>query len=139
MRSASPPGGAPGTQVPRAALITVIAVASLGLLAVVLPEPPNAPTLCLFKAVTGRPCPGCGFLRAARLLVRANVHGAFITNPLATAVMLLAPPAALLWTILRARGTRVTVAPPRGARAALWWFLGAVVGANWVYVLAAGR
>lgn len=131
--------GAPGIEVPRAALFAAIAVVSLGLLAVILPEPPGAPTLCLFKLATGRPCPACGFLRAARLLVRGDVPGAFVTNPLDTVLMLLVPPAALAWAMPGARARGVAVVASRRARVALWWLLGAVVGANWVYVLAVGR
>lgn len=131
--------GEPGIEVPRAALVTGIAVAGLGLLAVILPEPPGAPTLCLFKIVTGHPCPACGFMRAARLLVRGDVSGAFVVNPLDTAAMLLVPPAAFVWAVLRSRGMRVTLTVARRARVVLWWLTGAIVGANWVYVLAVGR
>lgn len=131
--------GAPDVRVPRAALVAAVAVMSLGLVAVILPEPPGAPTLCLFKLITGRPCPACGFMRAARLLVRGDVPGAFNANPLDTTLMLLALPAALAWARSGSRARGVGVVASRRARLALWWLLGGVAGANWVYVLAAGR
>ncbi len=131
--------GAPGVEVPRAALFAAIAIAGLGLLAVILPEPPDAPTLCLFKLTTGHPCPACGFLRAARLLVRGDVPGAFAANPLGAALMLLAPPATLAWAVPGTRTRGAAIAASRRARVALWWLLGAAWGANWVYVLAVGR
>jgi len=131
--------GAPGVEVPRAALFAAIAIAGIGLLAVILPEPPDPPTLCLFKLTTGHPCPACGFLRAARLLVRGDVPGAFVANPLGAALMLLAPPAALAWAMPQARARGAAIAASRRARVTLWWLLGAAGAANWVYVLAVGR
>lgn len=130
---------APGIEVPRSALAAAIAIAGLGLLSVILPEPPGAPTLCLFKLTTGHPCPACGFLRAARLLVRGDIAGAFVVNPLDTALMLLALPAALACAMPGTRARGAAVVASRRARVALWWLLGAAVGANWIYVLAVGR
>ena len=39
-------------------------------------------TLCLFKAVTGLPCPGCGMTRAFLALGRLDLAGACAQNPL---------------------------------------------------------
>jgi hypothetical protein len=40
------------------------------------------PTVCLFKEVTGIPCPSCGATRSLMLLMRGDVRGAFLMNPL---------------------------------------------------------
>ena len=40
-------------------------------------------TLCLFKAVTGLPCPGCGMTRAFLALGNLDFAGAYAQNPLA--------------------------------------------------------
>lgn len=37
---------------------------------------------CVFKKLTGLPCPGCGGVRAIRLLMEGEVLQAFYTNPL---------------------------------------------------------
>lgn len=39
-------------------------------------------TVCLFKIVTGIPCPGCGMLRAHASLICKDVRGAFFWHPL---------------------------------------------------------
>ncbi|HTX17260.1 MAG TPA: DUF2752 domain-containing protein [Bacteroidota bacterium] len=40
------------------------------------------PTVCLFKEVTGLPCPSCGTTRSIELLLHGDLPGAFVTNPL---------------------------------------------------------
>ncbi len=41
------------------------------------------PTVCLFKEVTGLPCPSCGTTRSLLLLFNGEVAAAFMTNPFA--------------------------------------------------------
>jgi hypothetical protein len=38
-------------------------------------------TLCLFKNITGLPCPGCGMTRAFLFLGHGKIHEAVILNP----------------------------------------------------------
>ena len=52
---------------------------------------------CLFRWLTGVPCPGCGSLRALRCLARADVAGALAFNPLTTVAALLLLAAAAEW------------------------------------------
>jgi len=42
----------------------------------------SVPTVCLFKEVTGLPCPSCGTTRSIELLLQGNLPGALGTNPL---------------------------------------------------------
>src|SRR5262245_55658791 len=49
--------------------------------------------VCVFKAVTGWPCPTCGSTRAVGRLLEGDLPGAFAMNPLAVMVAL----AILLW------------------------------------------
>lgn len=39
-------------------------------------------TLCLFKAITGVPCPGCGMMRAHLALARGDARRALHWHPL---------------------------------------------------------
>lgn len=53
---------------------------------------------CLFKIVTGRPCPACGFTRASLRLAHGDLHGSFMFHPLAIPGLLaLTLAAALAW------------------------------------------
>jgi Protein of unknown function (DUF2752) len=46
---------------------------------------------CLFKAMTGFHCIGCGLTRAMHALVHGDIAGAFAMNPLAMLVLPLIP------------------------------------------------
>ncbi|WP_242112895.1 DUF2752 domain-containing protein [Luteimonas aquatica] len=55
---------------------------------------PNVPGLfppCVFHALTGYWCVGCGITRALHALVHGDLARAFSMNPLATALLMLAP------------------------------------------------
>jgi len=97
-------------------------------------------TLCVFKRVTGSPCPMCGSTRATALLARGDVGAAAVMNPLFVAVVA----AAIVWgvwMIVRARTARRSRAA-RGAWMSGPWAAAAllvVVGINWAYVLWRGN
>jgi hypothetical protein len=42
----------------------------------------HSPTVCMFKAVTHVPCPSCGTTRAFMLLIRGDISGSLLLNPL---------------------------------------------------------
>ena len=46
---------------------------------------------CIFKAITGLNCIGCGLTRALHALVHGDIAGAFAMNPLAMLVLPLMP------------------------------------------------
>jgi hypothetical protein len=95
--------------------------------------------VCVFKAITGLPCPTCGGTRAFGRLFALDVPGAFAMNPLVTAAALVLVPWALadLFLMARGRALDLQIAPPlgRGLRMA------AVVAVfvNWVWLVASGR
>jgi Protein of unknown function (DUF2752) len=95
--AADPQPVAPVTVVGRYAAVAATAIV-LG--ALHLPHRPA--TVCLFREVTGLPCPFCGGTTAAVRLGHANLGGALSASPLA--VVLLAT-----WPLMGA------VRPPR------WW------------------
>lgn len=62
---------------------------------------------CVFKSVTGLPCPGCGGMRAARLFFDGRFAAAAYANPLSVAFILWAGVSCiwLLADIVRGRDT----------------------------------
>lgn len=51
---------------------------------------------CIFKLLTGIPCPACGTVRSLQLLVHGDVVGSLLTNPLGLLLTLLVVAAAIL-------------------------------------------
>jgi len=51
---------------------------------------------CLFKRLTGVPCPGCGTVRSLHLLMQGDVAASLLTNPLGLLLVLLLLSAAVL-------------------------------------------
>jgi hypothetical protein len=96
-------------------------------------------TVCYFKALTGLPCLSCGTTRMLARLVRLDLAGAVVTNPLAAFGALALVPWALADLVLLPGGRALSVdIAPGVARAAR---LGAVLAVlvNWAYLIAAGR
>jgi Protein of unknown function (DUF2752) len=60
--------------------LAVLGVAAVTLGAVRIPDRPH--TLCLFRAVTGVPCPFCGGTTTAVDVGRGNLGAAVVANPL---------------------------------------------------------
>ena len=114
--------------------------ASICLLGVALATPGIELPRCVFKTVTGLPCPSCGVTRAVIALSRGQLaHGLFM-NPLAAiacgaALVYLAYAAAVLaFRLPRFR----PVLSPAGARVVRIATV-AVIGVNWIWLIATGR
>jgi hypothetical protein len=89
---------------------------------------------CIFRSLTGIPCPTCGTTRAAAAFLHGDLLTAFATNPLAAAAGLLfivGAPVAVLWTLARWRIPSLPSPLPKLARITAV----ALVAANWVYVI----
>jgi hypothetical protein len=80
---------------------------------------------CVFHALTGLQCPGCGGLRAAHQLLHGHWAAAFHCNPL----LVLMLPLLLLWTIahLAKPATGHDWLRPFRHPAWLWLWLGAAI------------
>jgi hypothetical protein len=96
-------------------------------------------TLCVFKGLTGLPCPTCGSTRALGRLFALDFAGALAMNPFTTLVAVLVAGWAVadLALLPRRRVLDLEVRKPLGFAlrvAALVLFL-----ANWVYLIATGR
>jgi hypothetical protein len=110
-----------------------IAIRLLGLDA--LPFP-----LCTFKAMTGLPCPGCGATRALGCLARLDLVGALAMNPLAATFALAVIPWAVAdVALMLRRQAAVTIELAPSAMPVVRTTLVAAIGAQWLYLLMAGR
>jgi len=96
-------------------------------------------TVCLFKGLTGMPCPTCGSTRALARLFGLDLTGALAMNPVVTAVGVVIAAWALVDLALLPgrRSLRLELSPRLGhllrAVALVAFFL------NWVYLILAGR
>ena len=91
---------------------------------------------CLFREVTGVPCPSCGAGRAAIALAEGRVVEAIASNPLLTA----AGGAMMLWLPVRLlTGRRLRVALSRREQVAAALVGGGALLANWAYLVCQGR
>ncbi len=57
---------------------------------------------CVWRALTGLPCPGCGMIHAVLALAHGDVRGAWRFNPVSFAVLPI-----LLWTGFRRLKERI--------------------------------
>jgi hypothetical protein len=78
--------------------------AALGLLAIRDPHRSGSYGHCPFLALTGRPCPLCGGLRAVSDLIHGNLLAALQSNALAVAILVGGAAVWLGWTVRRWRG-----------------------------------
>ena len=78
---------------------------------------------CPFLAATGRPCPGCGGLRAVNDLTRGDVAAAISSNVLAVALVVAVGVAWMVWAVRRARGVNASMIS-LGARSGIVLFVG---------------
>jgi hypothetical protein len=89
--------------------------------------------LCLFRRLTGLPCPTCGTTRGVLALLSGRPMQAWLHNPLV--FTLLAAAAALLaFRVLTGRSLRLGL--NRKQRAVAWGLLAAAIAANWLYLIA---
>lgn len=93
-----------GEQLRAPAIVGAAGLAAATLLHVHDPHDSGSYGYCPFLALTGRPCPGCGGLRAVNDLTRGDVMGAISSNVLAVALVAIVGVSWLAWTIRRWRG-----------------------------------
>jgi hypothetical protein len=90
-----------------------LAVAAVGVVAVVDPNEEGHYPTCPFLALTGRFCPGCGSLRAVHALADGDLAGAIGSNVL---TVLAVVPLLVIWVSWARRrwygSPRLAMAPP---------------------------
>ncbi len=92
---------------------------------------------CLWKGLTGVPCPGCGSGRAALALASGQMAEAFRLNPLFAASLLVFVAAGLVAGALSLSGRPLR--EPRRLPRWLFLLLVLAVAANWGWLLSDGR
>ena len=125
--------GGGGAERQLALLWLAAAVAAIALRPLWLATAPHLRS-CVFRSLTGIPCPTCGTTRAATAFLQGHVMTAFISNPLATLAGLLfvvGAPIAVIWT------TAKWPLPPLPNPLPPWVRIGAVclIAANWLYLI----
>ncbi len=95
--------------------------------------------VCVFKAITGLPCPACGGTRALGRLFDLDLPGALAMNPLATMAALLLVPWAIADLVLLPRGRALDaeLSPALGRVLRIAAVL--AVFANWTWLVVSGR
>jgi hypothetical protein len=88
--------------------------------------------LCLFKRVTGFPCPTCGFTRGMLALLQGHPVQAWLYNPLLFSLLGITG-GVLLVSLLTGKTLRITLT--RRERLAGWAVLAVLFVANWFYVI----
>ena len=104
------------------------ALGALGVAAVLYWFPPDKTPLyprCMFHAMTGLDCPGCGGLRATHQLLHGHVRAAFALNPLLVLILPLTGWFALAGLLQATTGR--TLPHPFKHRAWVWALLALVV------------
>lgn len=95
--------------------------------------------LCVFKVVTGWPCLTCGSTRALGRLFALDPAGAFAMNPLAALLALALVPWGLADAALIGQGRALSLELTPRATLVARVLAVALVGANWAYLVIAGR
>ena len=92
----------------------------------------QAPVLCLFKRITGCPCPTCGFTRGSLTFLHGHPVQAWLYNPLLFS-FLSAFAVVVFIRVISGRHPRVWLTPAERLAA---WGIGVVLfAANWLYVI----
>jgi hypothetical protein len=88
--------------------------------------------LCLFKQLTGIPCPTCGFTRGALNLLHLRVIHAWLCNPLLYSVLGIFF-AVTIVRVLFGRAVRIHLG--RAERIIAWIVAIVLFFANWAYII----
>ena len=89
-------------------------------------------TLCLFKRLTGIPCPSCGLTRGGLHLLQGHLAQAWLCNPLLFSLGVLCLIVILLRAIF-ARSLRIRLSTAH--RRIAWPLVAFLLLANWLYVI----
>jgi len=115
------------------AVLLVLLWLALGCSAILLNSHYNQHVdLCLFKKLTGIPCPTCGFSRGGISFLQGRIIRAWLFNPLLFSIL------GLLLAVVAARlvfGRSLQVRMTRNERIAAWILAAVAACLNWAYVI----
>ena len=89
------------------AALWIVSLAAAGYAFVLSLVSPGIFPACMFRALTGLACPGCGSTRALHQLLHGHVANAFVLNPLLLVVLPI-----LMYSLVRHTGWAITGATP---------------------------
>jgi len=89
-------------------------------------------SLCLFRTVTGLPCPTCGASRGCLSILEGNVLEGWLYNPLLFTALLVGA-AVLLIRLVLGRALRLGLNPVE--KIVAWSAGAALVLGNWIYLI----
>jgi len=113
---------------------------AVGLIGLLFPLQ-NLHIRCVFRGLTGWPCPTCGMTRSLLWLRRLNVAGAIAANPMIAGLAVFAAiyvVYAWIAILFRTRRVRVELTKRWEPTVVRVLAVATVVG-NWIYLIAAGR
>ena len=115
--------------------VVVIWLAGVALYTVLARSVEHAPALCVFRNVTGLPCPTCGTTRATLAFARGDILAGVLYNPFVVTAMAIGLTLCVVQWVF---GRQVEIAiSPRSKR--FGWALVAVgFLTNWAYLIARG-
>ena len=115
--------------------IVVIWLAGVALYTALARSAEHAPSLCVFRNVTGLPCPTCGTTRATLAFARGDILAGVLYNPFVVTALAIG---LTLCVVQWGFGRRIEIAiSPRSKR--FGWALVAVgFLTNWAYLIARG-
>ncbi len=89
------------------AILSMAGYAWIGFHLLFVPAAGSGYTVCLFKNMTGLPCPSCGITRSLLLILTGDIYSALMVNPLGglVALLMLVTPPWLLTDLLAGKKT----------------------------------
>lgn len=91
---------------------------------------------CVFKRMTGLPCPACGGSRTALYALQGHPAESFACNPLIFIVLAVC---GILLMLRLVTGWRLVLNLTRGQKIVAFVAIALLVAANWAYLIWAGR
>lgn len=103
----------------------------------------HGPVICIFKKISGFPCPTCGVIRSATAILHGDIWRGFLLNPLGF-FLLLALVCLPLWSILdlfRYDSSLQRFIKKADKRILRWYYIGPLIilsVSNWLWNISKG-
>ena len=99
-----------------------------------LPDENNTFTVCLFKNITGYPCPACGTTRGMKLLVRGYFKQSILMNPLSLLTIIVSI-VSFIWIIIDLIKKKETFFPFVNQKVPFWFIIIIIILtiSNWIW------